>query len=56
MIIARWHVDHPWRIELIEEEILPWRNANWIETRPATREEIKMYERGIVTYTIKRKQ
>lgn len=47
MIIAWWHKDHPQCIDLIEEDILPWINANWIEKRPATEEEIKMYQSGI---------
>lgn len=47
MIIAWWHKDHPQCIDLIEEDILPWSSANWIEKRPATEEEIKMYQAGI---------
>lgn len=52
MIIAYWHIDHPWSISLIEEELLPVRNANWIEERPATPEEIEMYKKGISDYKI----
>ena len=55
MIIAWWNVERPWRIEIIEDDILPWINANWIEKRPATKEEIEMYKKGIVTYSLKQR-
>lgn len=55
MIIAWWDKDHPWRIDLSDDEALPWINANWVEKRPADEEEIQMYKRGIVTYSIKKK-
>ena len=42
MIIAWWHKDIPQVIDLIEEDILPRINANWIEKRQATKEEIKI--------------
>lgn len=52
MIIAWWHKEHPRRIELIEDDTLPWINANWIEYRPALPEEIEMYNNGIYSYKI----
>ena len=54
MIIAWWHKEHPWCIELIEEESLPFKNANWIDYRPATKEELEMYEKGIYVYWIRK--
>lgn len=42
MLIAWWHKEHPRAIELIEEDDLPWINANWVEKRPADKEEIDM--------------
>ena len=53
MIIAWWDKNYPWRIDLSDDEALPWINANWIEKRPADEEEIQMYKRGIFTYSIK---
>lgn len=53
MIIAWWHKEHPWRIDLIEDDALPWINANWIEHRPALPAEIEMYKNGINSYKIK---
>lgn len=53
MIVAYWHVDHPDRIELIEDSICPWLTANWVEKRPALPEEIEMYNNGICTYKAK---
>ena len=52
MIIAWWHKDSPWRIDLSDDEALPWINANWIEKRPADADEIEMYKNGIFTYKI----
>lgn len=52
MIIAWWHKEHPECIDLIDEDILPWINANWIEKRPADSEEIEMYNKGIKHYKI----
>ena len=54
MIIAYWHKKHPEVIDLTDDEILPWINANWIEKRPATEEEVKMYKNKIVAYMIKK--
>jgi len=54
MIIAWWHKDRPWRIELSDEDALPWINANWLEKRPADEDEILMYKKGVVTYSIKK--
>lgn len=54
MIIAWWHKDRPWRIELSDEDALPWINANWLEKRPADEEEVMMYKKGVVTYSIKK--
>lgn len=45
MIIAWWHKDHPRAVEIIEDDALPWINANWIEKRPATEEEIIQYQK-----------
>ena len=50
MITAYWHRKHPDVIDLTEEDTSGW---NWIESRPATPEEEKMYERGICAYMIK---
>jgi len=52
MIIAWWHKEHLRRIELIEDDALPWINANWIEHRQALPAEIKMYNNGIYSYKI----
>lgn len=54
MIIAWWDKDHPWRIDLSDDEKLPWINANWLEKRPADEDEILMYKKGVVTYSIKK--
>lgn len=54
MIIAWWDKEHPHLIDLIEDSILPWINANWLEKRPATKEELEMYKKGIRTYRIKK--
>ena len=54
MIIAWWHKDNPRGIELIEDSILPWINANWVEKRPATQEELEMYNAGIHHYIIRK--
>lgn len=53
MIIAWWDKEHPYLIDLTEDSILPWINANWLEKRPATEEEIEMYNNGIKFYRIK---
>lgn len=55
MIIAWWHKEHPELIELIDDEKLPWINANWIEKRPAFKEEIDMYNQGKKHYKISKK-
>ena len=54
MIIAWWHKDFPQCIEIIDEDILPWINANWIEKRPADEKEKEMYKKGIRFYKIKK--
>lgn len=54
MIVAWWHIDIPQGINLEEStDGLPWSTANWIEWRPATQEEIEMYNKGIHHYIIK---
>ena len=55
MIIAWWDKEHPESIDLIDDEILPWINANWIEKSPASSEEIDMYNRGIHHYNLNNK-
>ncbi len=52
-IIAYWHKEHPRAISLDLEENVPWLSANWVEHRPATQEEIDMYNKGIFNYFIK---
>ena len=52
MIIAWWDKDYPRFIELIDDDILPWINANYVEKRPATKEELEMYNKGIHHYII----
>ena len=54
MIIAWWHKERPQCIDLTDDSILPWINANWIEKSPASDEEIKMYNSGIRHYVIKK--
>lgn len=51
-IIAWWDKEHPNLIDLIDEDALPWINANWIEKRPADKEELEMYNNGIRHYKI----
>ena len=53
MIIAWWDKDYPRFIELIDDDILPWINANYVEKRPATKEELEMYNNGIRHYQIR---
>lgn len=52
MIIAWWNKEQPRIINLIEEDSLPWINANWIEKRPAFEEEILLYKKGICVYRL----
>lgn len=52
MIIAWWCKERPELIELVDEDILPWINANWIEKRPATPEELELYNKGIHHYKL----
>ena len=54
MIIAWWHKERPQCIDLTDDSILPWINANWIEKSPASEEEIKMYNAGIRHYVIRK--
>lgn len=53
MLIAWWNKKQPDIISIIEENALPWNNANWIEKRPALPFEVQMRKRGIQTYHIK---
>lgn len=53
MIIAWWDKEHPEIITLCNEDALSWINANWVEKRPATEEEIRMFAEGKTTYKIK---
>lgn len=55
-IIAYWHVDHPRAVSLDKYGNVPWLSANWVESRPATKEEQKMYNKGIFNYIIKEKK
>jgi len=55
MLIAWWDKEHPELIDIIEDDILPWINANWVEKRPATQEEIEMYKKGKHFYKITKK-
>lgn len=52
MLIAWWHKEHPRAVNLIEDDTLPWINANWIEKRPADKDEIDMAKKGIYHYYV----
>lgn len=52
-IIAYWHKEHPRAITIDKKDNVPWLTANWVEYRPAQKEEIEMYNKGICTYYIK---
>lgn len=56
MIIAWWTKEYPNSIDLIDEDALPWINANWIEKRPALPEEVEMYKKGTRHYYIKKQK
>lgn len=56
MIIAYWHIAIPQGIDLDEKDNIPFLSANWLEWRPATQEEIDMYNKGIHHYLIKGEQ
>jgi len=52
-IIAYWSKENPQVISLTEQSICPWLSADWEEKRPATPEEIEMYNNGKTIYSIK---
>ena len=53
MIIAWWNKHSPIVINIIDEELIHWKTARWVEWRPARAEEIAMYEKGITIYSLK---
>lgn len=55
-IIAYWSKENPQVISLTEQSICPWLSANWVEKRPATPEEIEMYNNGKTIYLIKEQE
>lgn len=54
MIIAWWNKHSPTVINIIDEELIHWKTARWVEWRPARAEEIAMYEKGITIYSLKK--
>lgn len=51
-VIAYWYKEDPTRIYLIEKGVISWISANYLETSPASPEEIEMFNNGIHSYKI----
>ena len=51
-IVVYWDKEHPRVLNITRYDICPWITANWVDSRPATPEEIEMYNNGICIYSI----